>query len=109
MRITFTARHFKTSDRLKDFATVEVQRLKKYYEPILDTEIILDYIKQDQVAEIVVKVFGTRLRVVAKSEDMYKSIKLAVDKLERKLLKYKEKHRHFSNDRIAENIEEASV
>jgi putative sigma-54 modulation protein len=109
MRITFTARHFKTSDRLKEYATAEVQRLKKYYEPILDTEIILDYIKQQQVAEIVVKVYGTKLKVVTKSEDLYKSISLAVDKLERKLVKYKEKHRHFSNERIAENIEDMAV
>jgi len=104
MRITFTARHFKTSDRLKEYAMAEVQRLKKYYEPILDIEIILDYIKQEQVAEIVIKVFGTKLKVVEKSEDMYKSIALAVDKLERNLLKYKEKHHHFDNDRIAESL-----
>jgi putative sigma-54 modulation protein len=109
MRITFTARHFKTSDRLKEFATIEVQRLKKYYEPIIDTEIILDYIREQQVAEIVVQVFGTTLKVVEKSEDMYKSISLAVDKLEQNLIKYKEKQRHFKNDRISEKIEEEEV
>lgn len=105
MRISFTARHFKTSDRLKEFATTEVQRLKKYYDDILDVDIILDYVKQDQVAEIVVKVFGQKLAVVEKSEDMYKSITLAVDKLERKILKYKEKLRQFEKQRITENIE----
>lgn len=105
MRISFTARHFKSSERLKDFATDEVQRLKKYYDDILDVEIILDYVKQEQVAEIVAKVFGQRLAVAEKSEDMYKSITLAVDKMERKLLKYKEKLRHFDKERITENIE----
>jgi putative sigma-54 modulation protein len=109
MRITFTARHFKTSDRLKEFATIEVQRLKKYYEPIIDTEIILDYIRDQQVAEIVVQVFGTTLKVVEQSEDMYKSITLAVDKLEQNLIKYKEKQRQFKNDRISENIQEEEV
>ena len=104
MRVSFTARHFKTSERLKEFATTEVKRLKKYYDDILDVEIILDYVKQDQVAEIVVKVFGQKIAVVERSEDMYKSVTLAVDKLERKLLKYKEKLRHFDNERITENI-----
>jgi len=105
MRITFTARHFKTSERLKEFATEEARRLKKYYDDILDVDIILDFVKLEQVAEIGVKVYGQRLTVVEKSEDMYKSISLAVDKLERKLLKYKEKLRHFDKDRISENIE----
>jgi len=105
MRVSFTARHFKSSERLKEFATVEVKRLKKYYDDILDVEIILDYVKMEQVAEIVVKVYGQRLRVEELSEDMYKSISLAVDKLERKLLKYKEKLRKFDKERITENIE----
>ncbi|MDZ7315089.1 MAG: ribosome-associated translation inhibitor RaiA [candidate division KSB1 bacterium] len=105
MTVTFTARHFKTSDRLKEFATQEVRRLKKYYDDILEVDIVLDYVKLEQVAEISIKVYGQRLTVVEKSEDMYKSITLAVDKLERKLLKYKEKLRHFDKERIAENIE----
>lgn len=105
MRVTFTARHFKTSDRLKEFATDEVVRLKKYYDDILDVEIILDFVKQEQVAEIVIKVFGQKLTVVEKSEDMYKSISLAVDKLERKLIKYKQKLRHFEKERISTNID----
>jgi len=105
MRITFTARHFKTSDRLKEYAEEKVTSLKKYYDGILDVEIILDYIKLQQVAEIIVKVYGTCLKAVEKSEDMYKSIDLAVDKLERQLKKYKQKLRQFSNDRISANIE----
>ena len=105
MRVSFTARHFKPSDRLKEFATSEVSRLKKYYDDILDVEIILDYVKQEQFAEIVVKVYGQRLTVEEQSEDMFKSINLAVTKLERKLVKYKEKMRHFDKERIVENIE----
>jgi len=104
MRIAFTARHFRPSERLKEHAHEEVKRLKRYYDGILDVEIILDYIKQQQVAEIIVKVYGTRLAVIEKSEDMYKSIDLAVAKLERKVVKYKSKIRHFDNERISENI-----
>jgi putative sigma-54 modulation protein len=104
MRITFTARHFKTSDRLKEFAEEKVKKLKKYYDGILDVEIILDYIKQEQVAEIIAKVYGTRLTVVERSEDLYKSIDLAVDKLERKLKRYKGKRTHFDKERISENV-----
>ncbi len=106
MRVSFTARHFKPSDRLKEFATEEVTRLKKYYDGILDVEIILDYIKQEQVAEIIAKVYGTRIPVVTRSEDMYKSITLAVDTLERNIVKYKEKIRHFDKEKIVEKFEE---
>lgn len=105
MRVEFTARHFKTSQRLKEFATEEVRRLKKYYDGILDVEIILDYVKQQQIAEIIVIVYGQTLKAIEKTDDMYKSISLAVDKLERQIRKYKAKIRHFEKERISENIE----
>lgn len=107
MRVTFTARHFKPSDRLKTVATEEVMKLKKYYDDILDCEIILDYVKQEQIAEVVMKVYGTRLAVVEKSEDMYKSINLAVDKLERKLKRYKGKRLGFDNEKVSDVLSEA--
>jgi len=106
MRIEFTARHFKPSQRLKDFAQDEVQRLRKYYDGIIEAEIILDFERKDQIAEIILKVYGQRLAVVERTDDMYKSISFAVDKLERKLRRYKEKHRQFDKERISENIEE---
>ncbi len=105
MRVTFTARHFKPSERLKEHAVSEAEKLKKYSDGILDIEIILDYIKQVQKAELVAKVYGTRLTVVEESEDMYKSIDLAMNKLSRQLQRHKDKLRDFENDRIAENVE----
>jgi putative sigma-54 modulation protein len=104
MRITFTARHFKTSERLKTFAEEKVSKLKRYYDGFLEIEIILDYIKQNQVAEMTANVYGTKLAVIGKSEDMYKSIDLAVDKLERQLKRYKEKKRNFKKKRITDNV-----
>ncbi|MCI0496566.1 ribosome-associated translation inhibitor RaiA [candidate division KSB1 bacterium] len=92
MRVNFTARHYKSSQRLKDYATNEVKRLEKYYDGIIDCDIILDYQKELQIAEIIVKVFGSKLAVTEKTDDIYKSIDLAVEKLERQLVKYKEKH-----------------
>lgn len=91
MRTTFTARHYKAPESLKAFAEQEVLRLKKYYDGIIDCEIILDYEKQTQVAEIILRVYSQRLTAIEKSEDIRKSITLAVDKLERQLKKYKTK------------------
>ena len=105
MRITFTARHFKPSERLKEHAHEQAEKLKKYSDGILDIEIILDYIKQIQKAELIAKVYGTRLTVVEESDDMYKSLDLAMAKLERQLKRHKDKLRDFNNDRIAENVE----
>jgi putative sigma-54 modulation protein len=85
------------SEELKKFAENEVYRLKKYFEPIIDVEIILSWEKQDRLAEINMGVNGTILTAHERSEEMKKSITLAVDKLERQLKKYKTRRRGFEH------------
>ncbi|MDZ7289942.1 MAG: ribosome-associated translation inhibitor RaiA [candidate division KSB1 bacterium] len=91
MNITITARHFKAPEPLKDFTRKEVARLKKYYDGIIEGEVILSWEKLTQIAEIKLKVYGQMLTAKEKSEDIHKSITLAVDKLERQLKRYKGK------------------
>jgi len=91
MRISFTARHGKASEKLKEYAEKKVKKLKKHYDGIIDCEIIFDYVKTKQIADIKVGVYGTVLSAVVKHEDMYKSIDDAVAKLERQLEKYKKR------------------
>ena len=100
MRISFTARHYKAPERLKDYAEEKVAGLQKFYDGIIEGEIILDYEKQTQVAEIAIKVYGQRLFVSEKSDDIYKSIDLAVDKLGRQVKKYKDKLHSYPQGKI---------
>jgi putative sigma-54 modulation protein len=100
MRINITARRFKLSDDLKLYTEKTVRRLKKYYEPIIDVDIILSWEKKDRIAEINISVYGTTLTAHERSEDMRKSIDRAVDKLERQLKKYKDKMRGFEHEKI---------
>jgi putative sigma-54 modulation protein len=107
MRVNITARHHKPSDRLKEHVTLEVQKLDKFYEGIISCEVILDSQKLEQIAEIIIHVQGNRLTSVEKSEDIYKSIDLAVTKIERQLKKYKGKMQQFNVEKIQENTRAA--
>ena len=100
MRIAVTARRFKLSEDLKQYAENEVVRLTKYYEPIIDVDVILSWEKQDRIAEVNTSVNGTVLSAHERSEDMRKSIDGAVGKLERQLKKYKERHRGFEHQKM---------
>ena len=100
MRINITARHFKLSKELKSYAEKEVLRLKRYYEPIIDVEIILSWEKKDRLAEVNIGVYGTVLTAHERSGDMRKSIDRAVDKLERQLKRYKDRRRGFEHEKI---------
>lgn len=96
MNVHFTARHFKAHEGLKQYALNQVFTLKKYFDGILNGNIILHFEKAKdsvKIAEINLHVYGTSLVAIEKSDDFYKSIDSAVTKLERQLLRYKNKQR----------------
>ena len=96
MNVQFTARHFKAHDGLKDYAMQQVSTLKKYYDGIVTGNVTLRFEKSKdsvKIAEINLAVYGTQLVAIERSENFYKSIDNAVEKLERQLLKYKGKRR----------------
>lgn len=94
MNITITARKFKARDNLKEFITGEVNSLEKYFDNILDADIILSYQNSHdslKCAEIVVQVPGQTLTAKEESSEFTKSVTAAVEKLSRQLEKIKTK------------------
>ncbi|MFH1861376.1 MAG: ribosome-associated translation inhibitor RaiA [bacterium] len=91
MRVSVSARHFKASDKLQEFATQEVMRLQKFFDNIIDGEIILSWQKGNKTSEIILNVNGTKLTAAEASNDFYKCIPRTVDKLESQLRRFKGK------------------
>ena len=94
MNINITSRKFKAKDSLKEFINAEVKALEKYYDGILDADVILSYIHEKdsiKTAEIIVKIPGKTITVSEDSEDFSKSVSAGLDKLKRLLKKEKEK------------------
>jgi putative sigma-54 modulation protein len=99
MRLNITARHFKLTESLKNYIENEVKRLKKYYDGIIDIHVILNWEKSDRIVEINISVYGTILTARERSDDMKKAVNKTVDKLERQLMKYKERLRGFEHEK----------
>jgi putative sigma-54 modulation protein len=95
MRTSIAARSFKASDKLQVYANTEVQRLKKYFDNIIDCDIVLSYQRGNKTCEILLNVYGTVLKATEQSDDFYKSINRTVDKLEQQVKRYKEKMRKY--------------
>ena len=94
MRIQFTARHFDAAPKLQSFAEDSVRGLSHLYEGIVSAEIVLEEMPRGgdaQMAEVIVSVYREQLFAKEKSDDMMKSIQACVDKLERQLIKYKDR------------------
>lgn len=92
MKTTVTSRHFRASDTLKGYAETEVSRLDKYFDSILECEVILAYdVHQHKSAEVIIHVPGERMTAEETSDDFHKSLDQAVQKLEKQVQRFKER------------------
>ena len=106
MNIAITTRGYKASDRLKSYVKEKMNRLERFTDIIMSSEAIISYEKLDQVVEFKVKLKHKVVRVKEKSEDVFKTIDLAIDNVERQIARAKDKLKDRSNIKMVENLEE---
>ena len=91
MQITITGKHRTLSDSLKKYIEGKVTELTNYYERIIDAHVVLNKENKNQVVAIKIRVSGQTLNTENKSTNLRVAIDASVDKLEKQLVKYKEK------------------
>lgn len=91
MQILLTGRNLEVTEALRHYAEEKVGRLQKYVEKITSAHIVLSVQKYRHIAEVTLRVRDLTIRGEESSEDLYSSIDLVVEKLERQLQKYKGK------------------
>ena len=104
MQISVTFRNMEPSDALRDYASDKIQRLKKYMAEPVDVHVVLAKHKYRNQAEIKVTSHGAVMKGVEHTEDMYSSIDLVMDKIERQARKRKDKIREFRPVSLGDEI-----
>lgn len=94
MQMNITFRHLDPIDSLKTYAREKVERVHKYLDKATEATVVLSVDRHLHQADIRVHSGHYVLRGKERSEDMYASIDLAMDKIERQLKRYKEKLKH---------------
>ena len=110
MRIDITARHFEATQELEDHVQERLLTLKKYFDSIINSHVILTVEKYRQIVEITLKVSGLTLASKEESDNMYISIDRAVAKLERQVKRYKQKlrnHKTKKREEVEVRVEES--
>jgi putative sigma-54 modulation protein len=99
MNITF--RHVDPIDSLKNYSQEKVDKVERYLDQASEAHVVLSVEKHNHQADITIHSGRYMLRGKERSQDMYASIDLAMDKIERQLKRYKErlKEKH-GRDRV---------
>lgn len=92
MQINVSGHHVEVTPALRDYVSSKFSRLERHFDQITNTNVTLIVEKQIQKAEANVHVAGADLFATSESEDMYAAIDTLTDKLDRQLIKHKEKY-----------------
>ena len=92
MNLKLTGNHVEITDAMRDYVTSKISKVTRHFDHVIDVSVILSVEKLKQKAEANVHVRGKDIFVETDSEDMYASIDSLVDKLDRQILKHKEKN-----------------
>jgi len=94
MHTKVSIRHETTSHRIDGFVQEELDRLGSKYD-IMSAEVVIDQegpTGSIKTAEFILKVKGEVIHAKESSEEIHKSIDLAVKRLDAQLAKYKDLH-----------------
>lgn len=100
MQVNISGHHLDVTDALRHHIEEKFSRLERHFDRIISAQVILHVEKLAQKAEATLHVAGGELVANAEHEDMYATIDLLIDKLDRQLIKHKEKQveRHQGTD-----------
>ena len=101
MQVKITGLHLEVTEALRDYVDEKLQRLERHFDRILDVQVILQVEKLKQKAEATLHVVGREVVANAEHEDMYAAIDLLADKLDRQLIKHKEKQLDHTQGTVA--------
>ena len=102
MLINVTGHHIDLTKSLQDYVHEKLKRLERHYDQITQVHVVLNIEKLKHQAEATVHVARAELFANAEAADMYAAIDQLCAKLDRQIIKHKEKtidHHHGSKQR----------
>lgn len=89
MNIIIRGKHIELTDALKEYVMKRVGKLAKYSDEFMDVQVTLLVERDRHRVEVTAPLQGMILRGEEETEDMYSSIDLVIEKLERQIDKYR--------------------
>ncbi|HEX6003670.1 MAG TPA: ribosome-associated translation inhibitor RaiA [Burkholderiales bacterium] len=97
MNLHLTGHHVQITPAIRDYVAGKLARITHHFDHVIDVSVILSVEKLQQKVEASVHVRGRDIFCESIDTDMYAAIDSLADKLDRTIIKYKEKnleHRH---------------
>lgn len=91
MQINVTGHHVDVTPPLREYVTEKLQRISRHFDHVISANVVLTVERHNHQAEVTVHAPGKSLFANHGADDMYAAIDGLVDKIDRRVRRYKEK------------------
>ena len=91
MNLHLTGHHVEITPAIREYVTSKLARISRHFDHVIDVNVIMTVEKLDQKIEANVHLSGKDIHVQANNADMYAAIDGLMDKLDRQVLRHKER------------------
>ena len=91
MNLSVSGHHLEVTPAIRSYVEAKIARVTRHFDNVIDAHVILTANKLVQKAEVTLHVPGKDLHCECEEGDLYAAIDVLADKLDRQVLKYKDK------------------
>ena len=91
MNLNVSGHHLDVTTAIRTYVQSKLERVTRHFDHVIDAHVILTVQKLKQKAEVTLHVRGKELHCSSEEQDLYAAIDLLADKLDRQVLRYKDK------------------
>ena len=91
MNVNVSGHHLEVTPAIRTYVHAKLERVGRHFDHVIDAHVILTVDKLRQKAEATLHVRGKDLHCESEQEDLYAAIDLLADKLDRQVLRYKDR------------------
>jgi putative sigma-54 modulation protein len=91
MNLNVSGHHIEVTPAILSYVRAKLERISRHFDHVIDAHVILTVDKIRQKAECTLHVRGKDLHCESEEDDLYAAIDLLADKLDRQVLRYKDK------------------
>ena len=99
MNLNITGHHIEVTPAIREYVTGKLDRVLRHFDQVTSSHVILSVEKLQQKAEVTLHVKGKDIFADATDGDLYVAIDLVADKLDRQVVKHKERVSHHNHDK----------
>ena len=100
MNLVIHGNHVAVTPALRDYVEGKLNRVERHFDQVIDANVQLTVEKLRQRAEITPRMRGNNIHVESVDDDMYAAIDMMIDKLDRQVLRHKDRIKDHSVDAL---------